>query len=158
MISGEKDDTGNLHAWGKMMDSAFEIYQIGLTHYRYNGADGRWIVQYDSPIPDNALLLMEINPLINFQGDVLQNSTFLGRERIGRRKYYKYTLLPGAFDHIAGAYYNNFIYTLWIDKEVPSIYRTEISCRSVNNPESRLVLLFDLYDVNEEIQIEANPL
>lgn len=158
ILTGERDKDGNLHAWGEIMDAPFEIYQIGCTHYRYNNQDGHWMVLYDSPVPDNALLLMEINPVVNFQGEVLQNASFMGRERIGKKKYYKYTLLPGNFDHIAKDFFNNFTYTVWVDKEGPVIYRAEISARSIENPKSKVVILMDFYDVNDEIILDTKVL
>ncbi len=158
ILTGERDKDGNLHVWGEIMDSPLEIYQIGCTHYRYNSQDGHWMVLYDSPIPDNALLIMEINPIVNFQGDILQNSTFLGREKIGKKKYYKYTLLPGSFDHMAKDYFNNFTYTVWVDKSIPAVYRAQITARSIANPKSKIVMLVDFFDVNSEIILDTSDL
>ncbi len=158
VLTGERNKNGDLHAWGELMDSSFEIYQIGCTHYRYDSQNGRWLVLYDSPIPDNALLMMEINPIVNFEGNVLQNSTFLGREKIGKKKYYKYTLLPGTFDHAAKGFFNNFIYTVWIDSSIPAVYRAEITARSKENPANRIVLLIDFFDINENIIFDTKYL
>lgn len=154
IISGERDVDGNLHVWGQIMSTNVDIYQIGDTHYRYHPANKAWTVLDNSPLPDNALLMMEIDPLSNFAFPEQLSIEYLGRERTHNTTLYRYAIRPEGDFHRAGAYFGNFQYEVAVDRETRFFTEATMKATSWSNENGALSVLMSFADLNDaEIKI-----
>lgn len=154
VINGESDVDGNLHICGEIMDTKMEAYQFGNDHYRYHSAANRWVHQENSPLPDNGVLRMTINPIENFQFSDTISVTYKEKIKDDGHKYYRFIVVPKEGFHIADAYFTDFRYTLHIDTETKQITEAVIHGVSRTESENKLTLCLRFYDVNEEFHLQ----
>ena len=155
VLSGERDAAGDLHVWGELMSTKIEIYQIGDTHHRFHPANQSWTVLEHSPLPDNALLRMEIDPISNLAFTDIASFECLGRERTDGRTLYRYRLQPEEGFHAAGDYFGNFEFELLIDAETAAIGEATMRATSLVDENGELKLLMTFADVNQDFDVTA---
>lgn len=156
IISGERDSEGNLHVWGQIMSTNVDIYQIGDTHYRYHPANKDWTILEQSPLPDNALLLMEIDPLSNFNFEDQITVDYLGYERTHGKTLYRFALQPTGDFHRAAEFFTDFAFEVAIDRETRRICEATMTARSRSNEDGTLTVFMSLTDFDDQ-DIKITP-
>ena len=155
VISGEVDGEGNLHVFGKIMDTEMEAYQLGDTHYRFNSATKKWVILENSPLTTNAVLLMEIEPVLNFAFTDTISAAYDGKEREGGKTLFKYTVVPKEGFHIADTYFTDFNYEVSVNGKTKQIEEAIIYAVSATNDQNRLELIVNFYDINADFTLAA---
>lgn len=150
VISGEIDTEGNLHVFGKIMDTEMEAYQFGETHYRFNSASKKWVTLENSPLSTNAVLLMEIEPVLNFAFEETLSVTYEGKERVNGKKLFQYTVVPKEGFHIADTYFTDFSYEVGVNAKTKQITEAVIYAVSATDDQSRLEIIVNFYDINKD--------
>lgn len=152
-IAGEKDNNGNLHVWGEIMDTDMELYQFGTTCYRYQEQTNAWKVKENHPLTDQALLCMELLPETNFT--LLKNTQgkYQGRKIEGGKIYYIYTLNQQGGDFPSASYYENFSYKIYIEAKNQEIVKAIITANGKANPKNTIVLKVKFSNINESFTL-----
>lgn len=150
IISGEVDTKGNLHVFGEIMDTEMEAYQFGDTHYRFNSASKKWVLLENSPLSTNAVLLMEIEPVLNFAFTETLSVTYEGKESVSGDRLFQYTVVPKEGFHIADTYFTDFTYEVGVNGRTGQIEEAVINAVSCTDEQNRLELIVNFYDVNED--------
>lgn len=148
-LSGECDGNGNLHVYGKMMDTELEAYQFGSDHYRLNRETKNWIHLTESPLLDNGVLRMVLEPVKNFSFADTISVDCEGLEKEGKAKYYRYTVVPKEGFHIADTYFTDFTYKIDINAKTRRIAGGIIHAVSRTESKNALTLTISFYDINE---------
>lgn len=148
-LNGECDSSGNLHVYGKMMDTEMEAYQFGNDHYRLNRQTKQWIHLTESPLLDNGVLKMMLEPVKNFAFSDTISVDYEGLEKEGKTKYYRYTAVPKEGFHVADTYFTDFTYKIDIDAKTKRIAGGIIHSVSRTESKNALTLTISFYDVNE---------
>lgn len=150
VISGEVDTEGNLHVFGEIMDTEMEAFQFGDTHYRFNSAAKKWVLLENSPLTTNAVLLMEIEPVLNFAFTETISVTYEGKKSAGGDRLFQYTVVPKEGFHIADAYFSDFTYEVGINGRTGQIEEAVINAVSRTDEQNRLEVIVNFYDINED--------
>lgn len=150
VISGEVDTEGNLHVFGEIMDTEMEAFQFGDTHYRFNSAAKKWVLLENSPLTTNAVLLMEIEPVLNFAFTETISVTYEGKKSAGGDRLFQYTIVPKEGFHIADAYFSDFTYEVGINGRTGQIEEAVINAVSRTDEQNRLEVIVNFYDINED--------
>lgn len=150
IINGEVDTEGNLHVFGEIMDTEMEAYQFGDTHYRFNSASNKWVQLENSPLSTNAVLLMEIEPVLNFAFTETLSVTYEGKESVGGDRLFQYTVVPKEGFHVADTYFTDFTYEVGVNGRTGRIEEAVINAVSCTDQQNRLELIVNFYDINED--------
>lgn len=154
VLNGESDVDKNLHISGEIMDTKMEAYQFGSDHYRYHSASNQWIHQGNSPLADNGILRMTIDPIENFRFSDTISVTYKGKIKNGSQKYYRFIVVPKEGFHVADEYFTDFRYTMHIDTQTKQITEAVIHGVSRTESENKLTLCVRFYDINESFQLQ----
>ena len=154
VINGERDVDGNPHICGEIMDTKMEAYQFAGDHYRYHSASKQWIHQENSPLADNGILRMLIDPTENFLFSDTISVTYKEKIRDGGRKYYRFIVVPKEGFHVADEYFTDFRYTIHIDTETKQITEAVIRGVSRTESENKLTVSVCFYDINENFRLQ----
>lgn len=117
-LNGQKNGE-NVHLSGSVdvIDSQVDVYQIGDTFYRQDLVTGNWMVMTGQNMEATEHLLQEINPLgcliVNANAEV----TELGKETINNVRCRKFQVRSSGERTFLTSVWNEFYYTLWIDKQ-----------------------------------------
>lgn len=154
VLQGEKDTQGNLHIFGEIMDTEMEAYQFGDDHYRFISASKEWKLLTESPLTDNGVLRMVIEPTLNFCFDDTISVDYQGTVREDGKKYYRFIVVPKEGFHIADTYFTDFKYRIDIHAETKQIESAVIHGVSRTKSENNIVLSIRFFDINEEFILE----
>ena len=154
VLNGECDVDGNLHICGEIMDTKMEAYQFGNTHYRYHSSTKQWIRRENSPLADNGILRMTVDPVENFRFSDTISVTYKEKIKENGRKYYRFIVVPKEGFHVADEYFTDFRYTILIDTETKQITEAVIRGVSRTESENKLTLRVRFYDINEPFRLE----
>jgi len=100
------------------------------------------------------LFMTEINPLSNFSFSEVNDIVYLGKEKIGKRKYYVITCKPVVKNTFMEKYWQDFSYRLWIDKRSRRIVKAQVNAKNIKDPKDLINISLVLYDFNKNIAIE----
>lgn len=154
VLNGECDVDGNLHICGEIMDTKMEAYQFGNVHYRYHSSTKQWISRENSPLADNGILRMTVDPVENFRFSDTISVTYKEKIKEDGRKYYRFIVVPKEGFHVADEYFTDFRYTILIDTETKQITEAVIRGVSRTESENKLTLRVRFYDINEPFRLE----
>ena len=154
VLQGERDSQGNLHMFGEIMDTEMEAYQFGDDHYRFISASKEWKCLTESPLTDNGVLRMVIEPTLNFCFVDTISVDYLGANREDGVKYYQFIVVPKEGFHIADTYFTDFKYRIDINAETKQIVAAVIHGVSRTKSENKISLSLRFYDINEEFVLE----
>ena len=154
VIHGECDVDGNLHICGEIMDTKMEAYQFGNVHYRYHSSTKQWIRRENSPLADNGILRMTVDPVENFRFSDTISVTYKEKIKEDGRKYYRFIVVPKEGFHVADEYFTDLRYTILIDTETKQITEAVIHGVSRTESENKLTLSVRFYDINEPFRLE----
>lgn len=152
-LNGQKNQ-GNTHLAGSIpiVNSEIEVYQIGDTFYRQDIATQRWLVVSGYDEEATEVLIQEIDPLSNFYFQNECSAEYMGKEKINGvrcRKYQVYTAQEGSY---LSALWEEYYYTLWIDKKGDLQQVEMIAADHENKAEQlKLTVQFDWLSPVEEI-------
>lgn len=152
-IAGERDASKNIHIWGEIMNTKLEMYQFANEQYRYNSAAKQWILLENSSLTNDPLLLMEILPETNFLFKSNSKEVYEGKNFDHGKIIHKYKINIQNTQHIAGDYYDDFQYTIYIDARSKEIIMASIAAKAKNNENNILKISLKFYDINEEFSI-----
>lgn len=154
-VKGEKG-SGNVHFNGKLhvVNSDFEIYQIGEKLYRKDTFSQDWLVVEDVNVEATEKLMQEINPLGVFVFSQPIAAQYVGKEKVGDKKCKKYEVMAETENKYLQVLWQDFTYTVWVDKE-GFLSKAKINAVNKYHENQRLVMDVEFSDYNREIVI--NP-
>lgn len=153
VLNGESDINGNLHMFGKIMDSEMEAYQFGNDHYRYRSAAKKWVHLENSPLTDNGILLMSVDPIRNFDFTDTISVTYKEKIKTDGKKYYRFIVVPKEGFHVADTYFTDFKYVVHIDTETKRIAEATIGAVSRTESQNKLTVRLCFYDINDQFTL-----
>lgn len=154
VLQGEQDRQGNLHMFGEIMDTEMEAYQFGNDHYRFISASKEWKLLTESPLSDNGVLRMVIEPTLNFCFTDTISVDYKGALKEDGVKYYRFIVVPKEGFHIADTYFTDFKYRIDINAETKQIASALIHGVSRTKSENKLTVDLRFFDINEEFILE----
>ncbi|MDD4570966.1 MAG: hypothetical protein PHN47_00540 [Clostridia bacterium] len=155
-IEGEKADKDTYHAWGNILGSEIDIYQIGNNTYRLDELTHQWLVVPDNPFAKESMLIAEIDPAANFYFSSLGTVAYLEAEDVNGAKCYKLSLSPVLSDEWIQKYFTNINYTLWVDQKTGYLLKALITADTENNgTKGTLSIISEFSDYGESFDIEA---
>ena len=154
VLRGEQDQNGDLHIFGEIMDTEMEAYQFGDDHYRFISASKKWKRMADSPLSDNGVLRMVLEPQRNFDFSDTISVDYKGTVKEDGEKYYRFSVVPKEGFHIADTYFTDFHYRIDIHSETKQITNALISAVSRTKGENKLTCAVRFFDINEEFLLE----
>lgn len=152
-INGE-----NSHLAGTidLVDSEFEIYQIGDNYYRRDGVDGKWLVIDNLGRQAVQSLIAEIDPLAMLRFSTPFEAEYLGKEIIDGSKYRKFQVLNYVTDEYLTYSWQDILLTLWVDKK-GYIKRAQIVAGEKDAPERKLNLSVD-FGLDKQVELIEAPI
>ena len=156
-VNGEVNGE-NAHLYGSidLVESEFEIYQIGENFYRRDSVDGRWLVIDNLGRETMENLVTEINPLNLLRFASPFEVEYLGKEVINDKKYRKFEILNYMTDEYLTYDWQNILLRIWVDKK-GYIYRAEVVANEKDEPQKRLTLQVD-FQLNDEVELIKAPI
>ena len=153
-MNGQKNGE-NVHLFGSVdvIDSQVDVYQIGDTFYRQDIVSGSWLKMTGQNLEATAYLLQEINPLgcliLHADSDV----TELEKEKVNQVKCKKFQVRSSGEKTFLTSVWNEYYYTLWIDKQ-HRLQKAEMIAGDHDHQgeQLKLTVLFDWETPQEEIQ------
>lgn len=157
IVNGEINGA-NAHLYGKidLVDSDFEIYQIGDSYYRRDSVDGRWLMVDNLGVEAAENLITEINPLNLLRFSRPFEVEYLGKEVIDGKKYRKFEILNYVTDEYLTYDWQNILLTVWVDKK-ECIYRAEVLANEKDEPNKYLTLQVD-FQLNNDVELIKAPI
>ncbi|MBQ1251445.1 MAG: hypothetical protein IIY02_00865 [Firmicutes bacterium] len=154
VLRGEQDQEGNMHLFGEIMDTEMEAYQFGDDHYRFISTSQKWKRMADSPLSDNGVLRMVIEPKRNFEFSDTISVDYEGTVREDGEKYYRFIVVPKEGFHIADTYFTDFKYRIDIHSETKQITNALITAVSPTKGENKLTCAVHFFDINEDFLLK----
>lgn len=154
-VVGEKSN-GNVHFFGKLhvVNSDFEIYQIGDKLYRKDAFSKDWLVVEDINIRATEKLIQEINPLGTFIFSDPIIAEYVGKEVVQDKKCKKYEAMAETENKYLHLLWKDFTYTVWVDRS-GLLCKAEINAVNKQHENHRLIMSVEFFDYNKELVI--NP-
>lgn len=116
-LQGQKNGE-NVHLFGDVdvVDSQVDVYQIGDTFYRQDIVSGSWMEMtgYDADATER--LWQEIDPLGCLMYQATAEVTELAKEKVNGVKCRKFQVRSSGESTFLTSVWNEFYYTVWIDK------------------------------------------
>lgn len=144
-LDGEKcGENVHLHGIVDVLNMEIDIYQIGDVFYRQDIVDGTWMKMTGQNIEATEYLLQEINPLGCLLLDDTVQVIAQGKEKINGIKCKKYQVQSSGESTFLTSSWNEFYYTVWIDKK-HRLQQAEIIADNHENgaEQLRLTIQFD---------------
>jgi hypothetical protein len=154
-LYGEKASDRIFHVTGSMLGTDIDVYQVENTTYRMDPMTKRWIVIEDNSVLQESLLMAELNPLSNFYFKDLISASYLGKEKVNKRKTYKIQCIPQIKNKWLDNYFKDLNYTIWVDKKDSLIKKAVVNARSKEKETGSLKVEVELWDYGKEIEIKA---
>lgn len=152
-IKGERS-ADNFHFKGEMVGQKVEVFQVKDNTYSLDLKSGKWMITPGNELFQPELFMTEINPLSNFSFSEVNDIVYLGKEKIGKRKYYVITCKPVVKNTFMEKYWQDFSYRLWIDKRSRRIVKAQVNAKNIKDPKDLINISLVLYDFNKNIAIE----
>ena len=153
-LEGEKANAKDFHIFGTMQDQQVEVFQIGSTTYMKDSISGKWMVIPENPVFETEYFMAEINPLSSFVFTSLIDLQYLGREKIGKEKFFVMVCKPEVNNEFLMRFWKEFEYKFWIDGS-KKIVRAEMQAVNKAKPTDSLHMTVDLKDFNANIKLET---
>ena len=108
-----------VHLFGSVdvVDSQVDVYQIGDTFYRKDIVSGSWMKMTGQNLEATEYLLQEINPLGCLILHANAEVTELKKETVNNVKCRSFLVRSSGENSFLTSVWNEFFYTVWIDKE-----------------------------------------
>lgn len=152
-ITGIKANETDFYIKGEMYESQVEIYQFVDSTYQKDPVSGKWMM-FPTSVTDMELMMTEINPMVNFDFAQYNELTYQGVEKLNNDKKYVLKLKPVINNKFLELYWENFEYTLWVDKGDRYISQANITANNIQSPENTLSLSITLAEFNKEFALE----
>ncbi|MDW7673003.1 MAG: hypothetical protein SCK28_00555 [Bacillota bacterium] len=152
-ISGIKANNEEFYIKGEMYETAVEMYQFVDSTYQKDPVSGKWMM-FPTTVTDMELMMTEINPMVNFDFNRLTEVSYEGIEKVENEKKYILKCKPQVNNQFLEIYWENFEYTLWVNKGDKYISQAAITATNKQNPENTLTLTITLSDFNESFTLE----
>ncbi len=153
-MNGQKNGE-NVHLFGSVdvVDTQVDVYQIGDTFYRQDIVSGSWMMMTGQNLEATEYLLQEINPLGCLILHAGAEVTELEKETVNDVKCRKFQVRASGETSYLTAVWNEFYYTVWIDKQ-HRLQKAEIIAgnHEHHGEQLKLDVLFDWETPQEEIQ------
>lgn len=152
-IEGVKANDSEFHIKGVMYGTDVEMYQFADSTYQKDPVNDKWMV-FPTSVTDVELLVTEINPMSNFNFNQLTEVTYEGIHKEQDEKKYVLKCEPQVNNQFLELYWQNFQYTLWVDKNSKYITGAFITATNKDNPDNTLSLKMTLDNFNKEFILE----
>lgn len=153
-MSGQKKGE-NVHLFGSVdvVDSKVDVYQIGDTFYRQDIVSGSWMKMTGQNLEATEYLLQEINPLGCLVLHAGAEVTELEKETVNDAKCRKFQVRSSGETTYLTAAWNEFYYTVWIDKK-HRLQKAEVIAgdHEHHGEQMKLTVTFDWESAVEDIQ------
>jgi hypothetical protein len=152
-VLGEKADAQTLHLTGTMVNTPIELYQAGDTAYNKDPFTNRWYTVSGYDLTRQEILLMEVNPLANFNFKEIVEINNLGREKVGSDSCWVLACTADLENPLLEALWQDFRFQFWIDRDDHLLRKGQLTACSKSNPETKLTITAEFYDYNQPIQL-----
>lgn len=153
-LNGQKNGE-NIHLFGSVdvVDSQIDVYQIGDLFYRQDIVSGSWMQMTGQNLEATEHLLQEINPLGCLILHTNAEVTELEKETVNDVKCRKFQVRSSGESSYMTSVWNEFYYTLWIDKQ-HRLQKAEVIAGDHEHQGEQLKLnvMFDWNAVIEDIK------
>lgn len=152
-VLGEKADANTLHLTGTMVNTPIELYQAGDTSYNKDPFTNRWYTVSGYDLTRQEILLMEVNPLANFNFKEIVEIDNRGLEEVGRNNCWVLDCIADLENPLLEVLWQDYQFRFWIDPEGSVLRKGQLTAVSKTNPETRLTITAEFYDYNQPIQL-----
>ena len=117
-LQGQKNGA-NVHLFGTVdvVDSQVDVYQIEDNFYRQDIVNGNWMRMEGQNAEATERLLQEINPLGCLMYNAAAEITELDKEKVEGVRCRKFQVRASGDNTFLASVWNEFYYTVWIDKQ-----------------------------------------
>ena len=117
-LQGQKNGA-NVHLFGTVdvVDSQVDVYQIEDNFYRQDIVNGSWMRMEGQNAEATERLLQEINPLGCLLYNAAAEITELDKEKVEGVRCRKFQVRASGDNTFLASVWNEFYYTVWIDKQ-----------------------------------------
>ncbi|MGI5873667.1 MAG: hypothetical protein ACOX8R_03280 [Bacillota bacterium] len=147
-----RDD--DLRVIGKLLNTEIDVFKSGGSLCRYDGAVGGYARLDDCPEITAPLLRTVLYPAVNLGFEDVVSVRFLGRIRVGGRKYYRYDVVPKDGFHILGAGFGDFEYKIDVNPKNRRVAAASFAAKAETPRQNRLTLKVRFFDVNGDFSVE----
>ncbi len=154
-VSGEKSGPSDYHFKGNILKSDVEVYQVGNTTYMKDQQTGKWMTIEDNDIAKQEVLMIEINPLANFNFKDIAEMKFLRKENLGQVKCRVFEIKPNLDNQLLEMFWQRFKYQIWIDNKDKFIRKAVVSAASKTQAKAELNVIVEFNDFGQSIKF--NP-
>lgn len=156
-VSGEKSN-GKTHIKGEMVNTVVDIYYIDRTIYNYDSIANKWLV-IDTEIKDiEGLMISELNPLTNFRFSNPNQVEKKGFETVDGAECLLVSCFPSDKTQLLETLWQDVGYFFWIDYKKGVFTRAQLFATNKKNPNTKLSIQLELFDINQEVVIEPPDL
>ena len=152
-VRGERQHN-QFHLQGEIAGQEVDVIYVNNRIYLKDAISGRWIVNHGGNIFQQDLFMIEVNPIASLKYESLSNINYLGIER-GRIDAYVIEYTPVVTNQMLTTYWQDFRYTVWIDRRSNMIFKLEIFADHRDASHNGLHMQLLLYDFNERFDIQA---
>lgn len=154
-ISGEKANRHDLHLIGTMVNTPVELYQIGDVSYNKDPFNNRWYTVEGYDLTQQELLMVEVNPLANFNFKEIVSATYSGREEVLKHNCWVVECTADLENQMLEVLWQDFRFKFWIDWKNHWLRKGELFAYSKNNPDNFLTISVEFFDYNKPIRLEV---
>lgn len=153
-LIGERSSDGGFYIKGEMTGQEIEVYQVENSTYFRDFDSERWMVTPGNSPLDLEKYMVEINPLSIIKITQANDLQYLGRQRKVPGRPYLLTCRPWINNQFLNSYWHDFYYQLWVERGSKYIIKVSIEAIHRQNPQDKLLLTVDFYDLNKRIKIK----
>jgi len=154
-VTGEKADPHDLHLRGTMVNTPIELYQVGDTSYNKDPFTNRWYTVKGYDLTRQEILMMEVNPLANFNFKEVIEVNNIGKEKVQDKNCWVLECTADLENQLLEVLWQDFRFQFWVDREDHLLRKGQLTARSKTNPESLLTITTEFKDYNQPIQFEV---
>ncbi len=144
------------HAWGTILNSKVDVYQIENTLYIQDSLTGSWQKIENNDFETTASLFAEINPTSNLQITEIGECTYDKKEKINGTNCQIIYCKPTLANEWIEEYFKDIKYTLWVSCNNPRIMQAKITgTTSYGNTSGTLEIIINFDEYGKDFKITA---
>lgn len=150
-VEGERVSPDKAHIKGTLLKTPVEIVQIKDTTYMKDPFSGKWQTLH---IEKPELLLVELDPLANFNFKNVSDIKYKGEERIEGDRLMVLEIQSGSTDSQMMRKPTSYFYKLWIDPSDYYLRHAIVEGKEVETGKTKVVITLKMWDYNTDISIK----
>lgn len=152
-VEGERVMPDKVHIKGTVLKTPVEFTQTDDNTYMKDPFSGKWLSLKGNQLSKSELFITELNPLANFNFKDIPEIQLVGEERLDGEECLVYELKPNIVNIFLEEQFDQFFYTLWVDKEEPVIRQARIMADRAEGDSGGLEILIKFWDFNKNLDI-----